>query len=198
MRRGCESRNSALIRVFQKIWFSLIELLVLIFVLSLLVAVLLPPLARARESARRSPCQYKLKQIALILDMYSGEARGERYPPKPRAPGNFLFALSTVYSDYLSDLNITFCPSDALEPPTISSAPREYSLFTAGRFLSPALMETPCSLASCRYSRRIDVTSILGGASRLTPGSYHPNHSGSGTYQISVMCSLMAVQIDLS
>lgn len=119
----------------KKCGFSLIELLVVIAIIAILMALILPALARARESARRAVCASNLKQMGEVFRMFADESRGEwppRMVPYHQPYSLYLGCWSSfdgvyVYPEYLTDYEITLCPSDS-----------EFGLvFGAAKFVRP-------------------------------------------------------------
>ena len=54
-----------------------VAVLSLCVIIALLVAILLPALGAARESARRAVCESNLKQFAIAVTMYRDDQNGE-------------------------------------------------------------------------------------------------------------------------
>lgn len=53
--------------------FTLVELLVVITIIGILVAMTMPAIQNARESARQAQCKSNLKNIGYALEMYHGQ-----------------------------------------------------------------------------------------------------------------------------
>jgi prepilin-type N-terminal cleavage/methylation domain-containing protein len=79
--------------------FTLIEMLVVLAVMAVLTALLMPTLARARETARRQACASQLHQVGLGFSLYVQD--NEDLPPR-------LSVLSPTYADAA----LFICPSD--------------------------------------------------------------------------------------
>lgn len=101
----------------RRLKLTFLEMGIALLLVAVLCVLLLPELARSREGARRSSCQNNLKQLGLVIKMYSNESKGERFPPLSPIPGNWMMDVNAVYPEYLTDLSILICPSSPLATP---------------------------------------------------------------------------------
>jgi len=129
--------------------FTLLELLVVVSIISILAAMLLPALSRARESARRVSCASNLRQLGLVFKMFAGESK-DVYPSIPKFVGAGCTLRNTrvlmvdgrsVYPEYLNEAKLLICPSSA----------RAEDDFKAGRWNRSDGSIDPCLLDQLSY-----------------------------------------------
>jgi prepilin-type N-terminal cleavage/methylation domain-containing protein/prepilin-type processing-associated H-X9-DG protein len=100
--------------------FTMLELLSVLALIGILAAVLLPALARSRETARRASCMNNLAQLGTAFWLYAEEHSGVF----PWSGGNGdAECLRVLHGSYVPEVQSFRCPSDPdWEPPKDWSA----------------------------------------------------------------------------
>ena len=116
--------------------FTLIELLVVVSIIAILLSILLPSLAQARQQGKKAVCLSNLHQLGLASQMYLDESGGffwkyqepsgtgatagtqwwfgfeANSPPAPDATGRPLDRDRSILAPYIQNVHETFvCPS---------------------------------------------------------------------------------------
>ncbi len=125
------------VRATRRTAFTLIEMLVVIFILAIAAAIVVPAVMQAREAARRTQCLNNLKQVALAVNAHLDQKN--YYPREENAysafvfmlpfleqatlfnsinvakPRDFMFNASNVnYTAFSSKLAVFVCPADGV------------------------------------------------------------------------------------
>lgn len=130
--------------------FTLTELLVVIAIIALLAALLLPALARTKESGRRAACAQNLRQLALSLTLYANDNQ-DVLPLPQQTSGHWPVQLQGNYGA----THLLLCPSDIETlrmqvPPRLASAdlaPRSYVINAFADYYFTLLGQTNSSPA---------------------------------------------------
>jgi prepilin-type N-terminal cleavage/methylation domain-containing protein len=144
--------------------FTLIEVLVTIAIISLLIALLLPAVQQARETARRAQCKNHLKQIGLALHNYHDTVL--RIPPVVIMANRW--GWSTMILPYLDQSPLYGALSSAAGRDSVDQSAMGFSAYV-GSFPVPNALSAPLAVFRCPSDSGKNTADLVA-ANPLFPG----------------------------
>jgi prepilin-type N-terminal cleavage/methylation domain-containing protein/prepilin-type processing-associated H-X9-DG protein len=170
-----EPQNRHYARRQKDFGFTIIELLIVIGIISLLIAISLPSLGKAKTAALRIKCTNNLRQIDIALRLYLN-ANDDVYPctEDPYPKGNWLWmgrGWRRFVQPYLqskidpNNPSVLLCPQDKISIEDFGSTSYAYSMAfyhspqqidsirSPSEIYSPAIPPSPVRQGSCNVTR---------------------------------------------
>ena len=102
-------KNITVCKYLDRKWFTLVELLVVISIISILAALLLPALKMAKFTAGQISCVSNVRQLSQVIPMYTDDYNG--YLPRISQLGTVWTAgWTTLTFPYLMNASVYECP----------------------------------------------------------------------------------------
>jgi prepilin-type N-terminal cleavage/methylation domain-containing protein/prepilin-type processing-associated H-X9-DG protein len=99
--------------------FTLVEILVVIGIIAVLIAILLPTISKARESANHTSCMSNMRQLTIAWTQYATQHDGKLVSANTSALGDWVIGGNTlaeiqsgVLYQYCAVPKVYHCPSD--------------------------------------------------------------------------------------
>jgi len=112
--------------------FTLTEMLVVMVIVAMLIGILVPVLARAKEQALRTQCMNNLRQVGMAYNMFCDDVRNGGYAPAVSA-ASIVKSTNAGFANWTCDVDADTSPEDGAYP---NRNPEEFQVIANG---DPAL-----------------------------------------------------------
>ncbi len=150
--------------------FTLVELLVVIAIIGILIALLLPAVQAARESARRTQCTNNLKQLSLAMHNFEGTHKClpfSRTGGRPQSISWAVCVLPYIEQEGLNDMfvsNLGFPMYEPISENALSNIRITVNNINRTQFQATGALSVPVPAFLCPSRRKTPAISANGGA----------------------------------